>query len=260
MDMKRVLLFHREPEEVCEIVRQLRKSGHRIELVDIHPKALRSMKERPPTAVIIDLTFAPSAGRDVGIYIRHYRKTRHIPIVFAGGAPEKVARIRKHVPDAVYTGWNAVRRALKQAIAQPPSSPVVPDSLLAGYSGTPLVRKLGIKPDTVVTLIDAPRGFDKMLIPLPAGVRFRRRFGKKNDLIIWFVRSREVLQNRIGDVAGNLGKAGMWIVWPKKSSKISSDLSQKLVRKIGLSSGLVDYKVCAIDDKWSGLKFSVRKT
>jgi hypothetical protein len=218
------------------------------------------MKEDPPTAVIIDLTHAPSGGRDVGIYLRHYKTTRHVPIVFAGGEPEKVVKIRKHIPDAVYTGWNAVRRALKHAIAQPPSSPLVPGSLLAGYSGTPLVKKLGIKPNTVVTLLGAPRGFDKMLAPIPAGVRFRKRLGKKNDLIIWFVKSEGILRDRMKNIARCVGNSGVWIVWPKKSSSIHSDLSQTSVRKIGLSGGLVDYKVCSIDQTWTGLKFSVRRT
>ena len=258
--MKRVLLFHREPGDVRERVRQLRKSGYRIELVGAHPKVLRSMKERPPAAVIIDLTHAPSGGRDVGIYIRHYKTTRHVPIVFAGGEPEKVAKIQKHIPDAQYTTWGRVRSALKQAIAHPPDDPVAPDSLLAGYSGAPLVKKIGIRPNTVVTLLDAPSGFDKMLVPVPEGVRFCKRLGMKSDLVIWFVKSRGILQRSIRGIARRVGKAGIWIVWPKKSSRISSDLSQTSVRQAGLNAGLVDYKVCAIDNNWSGLKFSVRKT
>ncbi|UCD04924.1 MAG: DUF3052 family protein [candidate division WOR-3 bacterium] len=258
--MKRVLLFHKKPAEISEELHALKDSGYRVEVVDTSPVVLRSMREKPPDAVIIDLTHAPSGGRDVGIYVRHYKTTRNVPIVFAGGEPEKVVKIRKHIPDAVYTGWNAVRRAVKQAIAQPPSSPVAPDSLLAGYSGTPLVKKLGIKPNTVVTLLDAPRGFDKMLVPIPAGVSFRRRLGKKNDLIVWFVKSDGVLRDRIKNIAGRVGNSGVWIVWPKKSSGVDSDLSQTSVRKIGLSSGLVDYKVCSIDQTWTGLKFSVRNT
>lgn len=258
--MRRVLLFHRKPAEINKELHVLKNSGYHVEVAYANPVWFRRMRENPPTAVIIDLTHAPSGGRDVGIYIRHYRTTRHVPIVFAGGDSEKVVKIRKHLPDAIYTRWNAVRGALKQAIAQPPSSPVVPDSLLAGYSGSPLVKKLGIKPNTVVTLLDAPQGFDKMLVSLPAGVRFRKRLGKKNDLIVWFVRSEGILRDSIKNITGLLGTSGIWIVWPKKSSRISSDLSQASVRKIGLSSGLVDYKVCSIDQTWAGLKFSVRRT
>jgi len=258
--MRRVLLFHRKPAEISEELRALKDAGYRAEVVDISPVVLRSMRERPPAAVIIDLTRAPSGGRDVGIYIRHYRTTRRVPIVFAGGEPEKVAKIRKHIPDAQYTTWNKVRSALKRAIVHPPEDPEAPESLLAGYSGAPLVKKLGIKPHTVITLLDAPRNFNKMLVPVPTGVRFRRRLGKKNDLIVWFVRSEGILRDFIRNITGLVGNSGIWIVWPKKSSCISSDLSQAAVRKIGLSSGLVDYKVCSIDQTWAGLKFSVRKT
>ncbi len=257
--MKRVCLFHKKPGEVHERVRGLRKFGYRVELVDVSPTALRSMKERPPAAVIIDLTHAPSQGRDVGIYVRHYKATRYLPIVFVGGTPEKAARIREHIPDATYTEWNTVRRALKHAIEHPPVSPSAPDSLLSGYSGTPLVKKLGIRQNTVVTLIDAPHNFDRLLTSMPDGVTLRRRFSKQNGLIIWFVKSKKVLQNRVGDISRQTKSAGIWIVWPKKSSRISSDLSQKSVREAGLNSGLVDYKVCAIDKTWAGLKFAVRK-
>jgi CheY-like chemotaxis protein len=259
MYMKRVLLFHRQPVEISKELRALKNSGYRVEVVDVSPKALRSMRENPPAAVIIDLTHAPSGGRDVGIYIRHYRTTRHVPIVFTGCKPEKVVEIRKHVPDALYTKWSTVRSALKRVITHPPVDPVAPDSLLAGYSGTPLVKKLGIKPNTTVTLVDAPSYFSELLAVLPDGAKLRRRFGKNNDLIIWCVRSNEVLKNRVDDISGHVGDAGLWIVWPKKGSRIPSDLSQKSVREAGLSAGLVDYKVCAIDRTWAGLKFSVRK-
>ena len=257
--MKRVCLFHRHPGEVDKKVRELRSAGYGIEYPGISPASLLSLKKRPPTAVIIDLTHAPSQGRDIGIYLRHYKATRHVPIVFVGGTREKVAQVRAHIPDAVYTEWRTVRSALKSAIAHPVQHPVAPDSLLAGYSGTPLVKKLGIKPETTVTLIDAPPDFEKLLVSLPDGVKLRRRLSSQNDLIIWFVRPRRILQNRVADISGKVGNSGLWIVWPKKSSRVSSGLSQAAVREAGLNSGLVDYKVCAIDQTYAGLKFSVRK-
>jgi CheY-like chemotaxis protein len=257
--MKRVLLFHRKPAEINNDLSALRNYGYRVEVADASPSALRSMRDNPPAAVIIDLTHAPSGGRDVGIYVRHYRSTRLVPIIFVGGTPEKVAKVKEHIPDAVYTEWRTVRRDLKHAILHPPVAPVAPDSLLAGYAGTPLVKKLGINPNTVITLIDAPRDFDRLLVSMPAGVKLQRRLSQRNDLIIWFVKSQKMLQDRMTDIFQGVGNAGIWIVWPKKSSHIPSDLSQKSVREKGLSAGLVDYKVCAIDKTWAGLKFSVRK-
>jgi CheY-like chemotaxis protein len=257
--MKRVLLFHKEPGEVDQWTRALNKVGYRVELLSVSPATLSSMKENPPTAVVIDLTRAPSGGRDVGIYLRHYKSTRGVPIVFVGGEPDKVAKIKDHIPDAVYTEWHAVERALEHAIAHPPVAPVAPDSLLAGYSGTPLVKKLGIKSNTVLTLVDAPDDFCGLLKHMPTGVTVRERFSRNNGLIIWFVKSKKSLRERVRDISERVGDAGIWIVWPKQRSHISSDLSQKSVRDAGLSAGLVDYKVCAIDNTWAGLKFSVRK-
>ncbi|NIM49140.1 MAG: DUF3052 family protein [Gemmatimonadales bacterium] len=198
-------------------------------------------------------------GRDVGVAIRHYKATRNVPLVFVGGDPEKVARTKQQLPDAVYTTWNRIRSSLKQAISHPPAEPVAPASVLAGYSGTPLPRKLGIKPSSIVALVGAPAGFEDTLGALPHGVALRKRASSRNDLIIWFTRSRRDLERRIERMAALVGRGGMWITWPKKGSPITSDLTQAEVRKAGLAAGLVDYKVCAIDTTWSGLKFARRK-
>ena len=254
-----VYLYQRDPAAARGLVEELSAYGYRVRHEPVNPASLRKLKDKPPAAVLIDLSRAPSTGRDVGIFIRHYRSTRYIPIVFFDGEPSKVAKIRGQLPDAVYTVRHRVMSALRQAISHPPTAPVKPQSLLAGYSKTPLVKKLGIKPESTVVLVDAPRGFQKALGEMSAGVVIRRKLIRHNDIIIWFVKARKVLEKRIGTVASFVARGALWIVWPKKTSRISSDLSQKHVRAIGLSAGLVDYKVCAIDETWSGLKFAVRK-
>ena len=130
--------------------------------------------------------------------------------------------------------------------------------LLAGYSGTPLVKKLGIKPGSCVALLDAPRGFRKELVGLPAGVRLTTRAAGRPELIVWFVMSARALDARIAVMGGSMG-AGLWIAWPKKASGVVTDVTEDVVRRAGLAHGLVDYKVCAINETWSGLKFA-RKT
>lgn len=127
----------------------------------------------------------------------------------------------------------------------------------AGYSGTPLPQKLGIKAGSSVALVDAPRGFEATLGALPDGARVRRG-ARAADLVVWFVTSRRDLDGRVARIAG-LTWAGLWIAWPKKASGVASDVSEDVVRRVGLASGLVDYKVCAIDATWSGLKFARRK-
>jgi len=257
--MKRIHLFEKDKSRAQKREKELRTLGYNVSHEQISPEALRKLKEEPPAAVLIDLGHAPSLGRDAGIFIRHYRATRSIPIVFFDGEPAKVMKIKQLLPDAFYTDWRRIKSALKHAIAHPPAQPVKHKSLLAAYSSTPLVKKLGIKPEYSVVLINAPGVFAKVLGKLPDGVVMRKSLTERNDLIIWFVKSRRVLEKRIANIARLVEKGGLWIIWPKKSSGISSDLTQQLVRNSGLNTGLVDYKVCAIDETWAGLKFARRK-
>ena len=220
---------------------------------------LRTLKEDPPRAVVIDLSRSPAQGRDLGVALRVHGSTRHLPMVFAGGSPEKVARVRKVLPDAEFASWEEVHSALERALITPPVNPVVPDSILAGYSGTPLPKKLGIKVSSRVLLAGAPADFPATLGTLPDGATLAKRYGAAVDLILWFVRSRHELERNIEEWASRVGKGGIWIIWPKKGSGIPSDLKQDVVRRTGLKAGLVDYKIAAVDQTWSGLKFAVRK-
>lgn len=128
----------------------------------------------------------------------------------------------------------------------------------AGYSGTPLPKKLGIKPDSTVALIHAPENFRATLGDLPNGAVLCGEFRKGCDLTLWFVRSRNELRE-VRRIAGDASNGGIWIVWPKKTSPMASDFSEQDVREAGLAEGLVDYKICAVDADWSGLKFARRK-
>lgn len=131
----------------------------------------------------------------------------------------------------------------------------------AGYSGTPLPRKLGIKPGSVVECIGAPRGFLATLGALPAGATLRSRPGGAPNLLLWFPRSLAELRADAARVARRVEPGvSIWIAWPKKSSGVATDLSEAEVRHAGLRYGLVDYKVCAIDTTWSGLPFTRRRS
>jgi hypothetical protein len=126
---------------------------------------------------------------------------------------------------------------------------------MAGYSGTPLVRKLGIAAGTRLALISAPDGFERELVGLPGDVRILNRVAGAPELAIWFVSSRRELDRRLPAMAKQIGR-GIWIAWPKRASGVATDLSGDVVRSAGLAWGLVDYKICAINDVWSGLKFA----
>jgi hypothetical protein len=132
---------------------------------------------------------------------------------------------------------------------------------MAGYSGTPLVRKLGIKPGHRIALLHAPPDFDHTLGELPedVSVQTQLRGGAKLDVIVLFADSRSELVKRFPALANRLNPAGgLWIAWPKQASGVATDLTDNVVRAVGLDAGLVDTKVCAVDETWSGLRFVYR--
>ncbi|MCY3957149.1 MAG: hypothetical protein OXG65_02540 [Chloroflexi bacterium] len=258
--MPRIRLIHWNAAEAEERAARLAGAAVEVDHAPLDPAGLRALRANPPDALAIDLGRLPSHGRDVGVAMRQTRATRGVPLVFVDGDPAKVERVRQLLPDAVYTDWSSVHQALRQAIANPPSQPVVPDSGLAGYSGTPLPRKLGIKPGYAVATPGAPSDFIATLGVLPDDVVLRRRVQGRCDLVVWFVGSRRELRQRIRRYGARAGPGGLWICWPKKASGVKTDLSERVVREAGLANGLVDYKIAAIDQTWSGLRFTRRKS
>lgn len=129
---------------------------------------------------------------------------------------------------------------------------------MAGYSETPLSKKLGIKDNFRIALLNAPDLFLEQL-ELPHTVEIVTRLTRPLDLILFFVKSEKTLATRFSALASKLSTNGMiWVAWPKKSSGVQTDLSFAPVQRIGLRAGLVDVKICAVDDTWSGLKFVYR--
>ena len=130
---------------------------------------------------------------------------------------------------------------------------------MAGYSETPLVKKLGIKEGSRIALVNPPKTFRKTLGPLPAQAKVVSQTLEDLDLILFFARKESELAETFTLLAEKLKPAGMlWIAWPKKSSGVATDLAFNNVQAQGLSAGLVDTKICAVDEVWSGLKFVFR--
>jgi hypothetical protein len=126
----------------------------------------------------------------------------------------------------------------------------------AGYSGTPLPRKLGIREGSRVLLVNPPDGFASTLGELPPGVEFVAAAARAVDVALLFCLEAATPRERFAALAEALQPAGgLWIAWPKRSSGVATELDEHLVREIGLAEGLVDNKVCAIDATWSGLRF-----
>ena len=130
---------------------------------------------------------------------------------------------------------------------------------MAGYSGTPLPQKLGIKPTHRIALLEAPQGFEKTLGKLPDGVVVAKKLSGKNDVIVCFVREKAALRKQLPKLVAALEQnGGLWVAWPKKTSGVATDMTEDRVRELALPKGLVDNKVCAIDEVWSGLRCVIR--
>ncbi|MEO8434527.1 MAG: DUF3052 family protein [Pyrinomonadaceae bacterium] len=129
----------------------------------------------------------------------------------------------------------------------------------AGYSGTPLIKKLGIKEGSRVAFVNPPGDFRQTLGPIPAKAKIVSQTQKGLDLVLLFVKRETELVKSFATLAAKLQPAGMlWVAWPKKSSGVATDLTFTNVQSIGLAAGLVDTKICAVDETWSGLKFVFR--
>ncbi len=246
-----------------ERAKEIKGKGYEVEFswfssVKSFHSFLKGLRDHPPDAVVIDMSRLPSAGRDVAMAIRSYKTIRALPLVFVDGEPRKVERFKTQLPSAVFARWGQISRAILAAIANPPAEPIKPTNRLEGYSGTPLPKKLGIRPGFVISLLGAPQGFEKTLGKLPERVTLLNHTNVRPNLTLWFPKSRLELERNVEQVVPLAEQAGLWIAWPKRSSRVPTDLSETVVRKTGLSAGLVDFKIASIDATWSGLRFTKR--
>lgn len=132
---------------------------------------------------------------------------------------------------------------------------------MAGYSGTPLPKKLGIKPGVVVALVKAPDAFKGTLHPLPDGVLIKEDLKSKTDLVVLFASRMADIYEQFPRAERSINDGGkLWIAWPKQASGVRTDVKEPAVREFGLAAGWVDFKICAIDETWSGLAFARRKS
>ncbi len=254
--MQRVRLIHWDAAEARDRIERLTALGWRVEHDRLdEPQLRKALREDPPALFVVDLTRRPATGLEIGVALRRGRTTRASPLVFVGGEPEKVERVRSVLPDATFTTWERIGAALHAALRSSPATPIVPKDTIA-FAGTPLWKKLGVKPGARVALIDAPAGFERALAPLPDDVALVKSLAGRVDLAVWFVTSARDLQRRVATMGARAPKGQLWIAWPKQAARVDTDVTQDLVRSVAIANGLVDYKVCSLDATWSGLKFS----
>lgn len=257
--MGRIVLVHWNRNEARVRARSIASLGHKVTtLCSSEKNNLLEVRNSPPELFVIGLDCLPSQGREIAGYFRRSKATRQVPILFVDGDAERVARVRNLIPDADFTKFEEIERAIKKAMRKRATNPIVP-STMAGYSGTPLWKKLGIRENSRVVLVNSPQRFERKLEPLPAGVEFVDQAAAAN-VVVLFSTSQAELARDFRALARELPqKVALWLTWPKKASGIMTDLAENVVREFGLDAGWVDYKICAIDETWSGLCFARKK-
>jgi hypothetical protein len=131
---------------------------------------------------------------------------------------------------------------------------------MAGYSGTPLNKKLGIKPGFCIYAKNAPTAYIQMLQPLPGNIQLLKRIGSNMDMVHVFFTEKEEILGELSQMLKHIKADGMiWASWPKKSAKLPTNITEDIIRNAALTLGLVDIKVCAVDEIWSALKLVIRK-
>jgi hypothetical protein len=243
--------------------KEIAKLGYRVDASSLRGSSalITHIRDVNPAIVAIDLDRMPSHGREVAIVLRGSKTTRHIPIVCAGGVEEKVARLRAELPDAVFTSWETIAAALKNAVVSTPAEPMQLTPHMQRWHDSPLTRKLGIAANMKVALIGgAEDGMEEIIGELPEGASLSTRIAAGTQMVLYVVHSLRELDGVVDHARAHLPDgASFWIIHPKTTAKLRSDFNQNDVRDLGLGRGFVDYKVCAVDTQWSGLKFARRK-
>ena len=256
--MARLHLVHWDPSEGRRHQRALEALGHEVVYLDETGTPLvRALRSGVVDLIILDLSRRPSLAREIAMSLRSRKATRHTPLLFVDGDPEKVAAIRALLPDAAYTTWGRMRTAIPAAIRMAPAAPFVPPDAL--YAGRTLVQKLGIAAGERVAVVGAPPGFAATLGALPAKATLTASIDAKAGRVLWFLRTQSELRLAVARLAASLDRRVAWLIWPKKASGVKTDLDGNVVRESGLAGGLVDFKICSVDATWSGLAFK-RKT
>jgi hypothetical protein len=255
---KAVRLFHVKAEEAEALVTLMTDAGYNVFYPGARdPSPYAKIKALDPAAVVIDLSRNPTHARYVGTEIRRHKGLRHIPIVFVDGDQERVRMAKALLPDAVYTKRDRLKEALD--LLEPVSDPVVPSGTI--LSDRPTAEKLGIKANARVALIRPPVDYVRVIGALPEGATLEEDPKEVLPLTLWFVSDVDEFLESLRAMRKLAGKSRLWVVYPKQTAtRKKTELTQNVIREAARSVGLIDYKICSVDDTWTGFALAVKKT
>jgi hypothetical protein len=253
--VKSVFLIHWHQNEAEELASLISNASLQVTGRNPEPgRSLREVKAAAPHGILISLDRMPAHGREVAAVLLRSPATRNLPLLFVGGLPEKRAMVKANLPHVPHADWNVAADQMKQLLSKPHVAAPPPAQYMERFAERTVAQKLGVKETMKVGLVNEPEAWQDYL---PAAVLSEERRGL--DLLIWFVTRRTELEGRIDQYSLRANEGRLWIIYPKGASKIPRDVDQALIRQTALSSGLVDYKIAAIDKDWTGLLFRNKK-
>jgi len=253
--MPRIRLFHWRAEEAKPLLTILKAAGYSVDYKE-PVSSYREVRLSPPDAIVIDLSRMPSHGREVAVFLRGSKATRQVPIVFVGGEPAKIEGVRRVLPDAVYTPASRLRSALRSAIANPPAEPLKPSQMMDRYGSRTTAQKLGIAANSRVFVVDPPSGYVRAIGDLPEGAYFEEETAEGCKVVLWFVHGIAEFQAALPRMRALAARSRLWLLWHKSKQ---DGLNGNIVRAGCIDVGLVDYKICSINETWSAMVFAVKK-
>lgn len=246
----RVALLHWHAEEIGHLARHIRQ--YHVEPVVPQPgESLKVLEGLVPAAIVISLDRLPSHGREVGMHLRERKATRTVPIVFAGGAPEKVEKVRAALPDAGFANWDNVDQAIACALEAPP--PVMKKA--ARERGNPLPVKLGLKPGLRIVILGAPQPFEQIVRDLPEDLLIEEEQTPRADAVFWFVRRESELEAGIHWLHLAMPRAKLWLLWERGQGRKQNAVSYRTLVEVAAADGYAQYKIVQVDSVWSAMAF-----
>lgn len=251
-----VRVIHWRAAEAAPLIEACRGAGFDVDYLASDGAAVcRAVRSKVPDVIAIDLSRRPSHGREVAIWLRNTKATRAVPILFVGGDPFKVAAIRELLPDAVYCEIGEVAAGITRIVKSARKrNAVTPPKIMERWPGKSAAAKLGIVAGAACAVVDPPRDFPALLGAVPESVDFTEGDAA---VTLWFVHDREGLLDSLRRMRSIAARTRLWLLWRKGGS--GDSLTQNALRETMREVGLVDYKICAVDQRWSGMLFTRKK-
>ncbi len=260
--MPRVRLIHWKSSEAAEHLKALKQARLQVDYDEqFRSELMKQWRESPPDAFVIDLSRLPSHGREIAVALRQSKATRSVPLVFCAGDPPKVSALRELLPDAAYCELPKLVPTLKEALAAPPRNPIRPTAMMERYKSRTAAEKLGVKEGDSVALVNPPRDSGRIIGALPARVQLLETDNGDSSaqVHLCFVHQPAELADTLSRLRSLAAKSKLWILWRKGGKAALGDVTESIVRENALELGLVDYKICSVNEIWTAMLFALKR-